>query len=838
MNNQSISTNNLAAFAVPASVNGESYLNRRLTGALSTVANNLAVLNSSSQAHIARTDVECAISLPQAESWEQQISAVKTQIPRIPLESGSAYARRIHAAAGHWLCREQIAEAAGITTRSLAHIVEFRGETPGTTLMRQVPAEQGETALMYGRRLKTLFPDFPNDDHVCVSQAARATLLSYPEFQRETENVIQLRQDPQAKRRQTESVKEWGKRLRRDYDLSFSECSRLCNARVGIFRSTEYTRPVRHPNVSAEPVAGPGRTSSPVPPPREDKSAEDLTSLSSSVSSLSLDDAALRAQPREKIWSAQPEKLPALLSELQRVRRVSPHDLIDWINREQAMAFAVIAVLGGQAERMGTLVMHETAEALLQALAQDSSLTHDVYGALFPSDREVGLRFVNTLPLLMHRPAGVKITRLLNILSRDLALRGKIKAALGKKYVADSPRSEEYAVNNDFYARVKIASQRITTVTSHQARKILKNLEINNELNGAKKFFAASLINLDDGGLSKPPSLLSKMLSKKRQAPSLPPEERKRLATLCPTRAVSQESPTALSRTLLQKIQQQDKESFSRWQANTESFRARGRQLLEKEAVKSAQQRQQAMAMSTAVAATLAAQNAHRAMARSVEKGRERDAEKEQQWQLSRAGRDDFNERMRHASPNIMAAAAGAMIDAAVQDMQDMTQASTSLPQGIVATRQQPFDAPQHETVAAAPVGENSHESSAPSFTVFNQVIDKLNVYFDRLEQTADVALPSEPVNDEDVERLLAQMAEEVSLDLAFSLPDVPLFEPGEHEREDIADYTQWLENQWDQQDEIMSILQYGEEEMAGIAQSGPPVAQRSRPEKSALLAD
>lgn len=269
------------------------------------------------------------------------------------------------------------------------------------------------------------------------------------------------------------------------YKLDAADCSVICSEKVGKFRTISQTQKNKKINKSSAapvptlsfniqqqaldisaieyanntPISSPASQQNPQSPQpvagpsgwvdprlttritRVNATPEDNRSLSSSVSSISLEDsapAAKKGRIQKIIWSAEPERLPALLTQLRHERENNPARLVDWIDENRIMHFAVIGVLSEQAARMGAVVMFETTNALLYALAKNYSAKQDVFRTLF-SNHELGLRFVNTLPLVLHLPAGLKSTDLLRELSYDKLIQAKIYEFLNEKYVADRP---------------------------------------------------------------------------------------------------------------------------------------------------------------------------------------------------------------------------------------------------------------------------------------------------------------------------------------------------------------------------------------------------------------
>jgi len=857
----------------------------------------------------------------------QQIEAAKLATPRLPLQTGSEYVTAlVNAPGGDRLSAKQLADAADVSRNTVGHIIGIRGETIGTTSLREIKRDEGETDLKYGRRLKLLRPNYSNDDYVAVSGAARTTLLDYPEFQPETPKVASLRTKPEAEQREHESVKDWGLRLMTEYKLAPAECARYCDQKVGIFRSLSlkrtagqasdpkkavkaqqaahvFTKPeipllpapvliniatapnltmaMKAPNnfpaadvpqatidlseieyANFTPIGSPAPVQSPLSPPplasssherayllqeanqinsllnaadfpptrfitvrgndatintyrrvnmpisssanphneirlmrtnpptgsatqayyelcdgaycvpnrhdaeslyralaqyevlqvsampiaqldpdtvtpgennskneeennreheaaqlgadarmsvvetirryqemagnalmaqpamtthitRVDDSPEGIASLSSSISSLSVEErapAAKKAKLRQMIWKAEPEKLPGLLIELEKVTAKSPAEILNWISSEQLMEHAVLAVLSGKAHHTGSRVMRDTAKALFNILATHSELQHQVYNTLFPNNHELGLRFVNTIPLVIHSTTGVVITQLLKKLCENSEVRREIKEFFKEKYVADRAMSEEYSLDSNFYGRLGIMSREMAPANNSLEERKRKNKEDSHEggvqqADNWKSNLSISLQTLRESGLSRRTSFWRTLTHKKLlNKPTAEEQERQRnnLAR------IMYEHVLPMSEDRIQRLLQLDLEKYSRWETNTNAFRASGRKLHDEQQTVRAQKRLESLAATALASASLAIHGQRRAAARNAEKYLEQDALKNRQWQEDRTVRDVANETLRLRSPNFLAAAAGAAINASMGELQRMVRPSAA----------------------------------------------------------------------------------------------------------------------------------------------------------------
>ncbi len=883
----------------------------------------------------------------------EQIEAAKLATPRLPLQTKSEYVTALVNAQGeHKLTIKQLAEAAGVSRNAVGHIIGIRGETEGTICLRQIKRNEGESDIIYGRRLKVLMPNHSNDDYVAVSGAARTTLLDYPEFQPETSNVVLFSSKPEAKQRENESIKDWGLRLTTEYKFTPGECARFCKQKVGIFRSPSFKRSVRQLNdsrktvnaqqapyvftrpdvpvnsvnlffqpasvltapvfinisivpnsamamnspinspaagldqetinlsgveyASITPAGSPAQVQNPLSPPpvassshplnapehllqeanqinsllnaedypqtrlitvrsadrtgityrssnmpvssrhnphneiqlirtnppngnmadayyqlsyegylvpnrhdgvslyralaqyevlqvsgidsirldpdtvtankseynsnneeenkreheaaqggadarasvveiikryqgmtnntlinrsvnikraavmttqitRVDDSPEDIASLSSSISSLSVEErapVAKKAKLRKKIWGAEPEKLPGLLTGLLQIKANKSEEVLDWINSEQLMEHAVFAVLSGRAHHTGSLAMRETAKALLNILATHSELLHQVYDTLFPNETELRLRFVNTIPLVIHSATGVVITQLFKKLCENSEIREKIKEFLNKKYIADRPQGQEYSLNSNFYGRLGIILRDMDDVPrasfaleKRKGKNKKDNIEeVIQQVGGWKLNLSTSLENLCESGLSRPTSFWRKLLTLKKRVNNPTVEEQARHSNNV-ARIVH---ALPMSEGGMQRLLQKDLETYTRWETNTNALRTSWRKIHDENQKVRAHKRLESLAATTAVSASLAFHGQRLAAARNAEKDREWSARKEQQWQEDRAVRDVANETLRLRSPNFIAAAAGAVINASMGELQSRVRPSAA----------------------------------------------------------------------------------------------------------------------------------------------------------------
>ncbi|MBF6635330.1 hypothetical protein ITX54_01415 [Rouxiella silvae] len=854
----------------------------------------------------------------------QQIEAAKLATPRLPLQTGSEYVTAlVNAPGGDRLSAKQLADAADVSRYTVGHIIEIRGETKGTTSLREIKRDEGETDLKYGRRLKLLRPNYSNDDYVAVSGAARTTLLDYPEFQPDTPKVASLRTKPEAEQREHESVKDWGLRLMTEYKLAPAECARYCDQKVGIFRSLSlkrtagqasdpkkavkaqqaahvFTKPdlpapvliniatapnltmaMKAPNnfpaadvpqatidlsdieyANFTPIGSPAPVQSPLSPPplasssherayllqeanqinsllnaadfpptrfitvqgndatintyrrvnmpisssanphneirlmrtnlptgsatqayyelcdgayrvpnrhdaeslyralaqyevlqvsaipiaqldpdtvtpgennskneeennreheaaqlgadarmsvvetirrykemagnalmaqpamtthitRVDDSPEGIASLSSSISSLSVEErapAAKKAKLRQMIWKAEPEKLPGLLIELEKVTAKSPAEVLNWISSEQLMEHAVLAVLSGKAHHTGSRVMRDTAKALFNILATQSELLHQVYNTLFPNNRELGLRFVNTIPLVIHSTTGVVITQLLKKLCENSEVRREIKEFFKEKYVADREMSEEYSLGSNFYGRLGIMSREMAPANNSLEERKRKNKEDSIEggvqqADNWKSNLSISLETLRESGLSRRTSFWRTLTHKKLFNKPTAEEQARQRNNLA---RIMYEHVLPMSEDRIQRLLQLDLEKYTRWETNTNAFRASGRKLHDEQQKVRAQKRLESFAATALASTSLAIHGQRRAAARNAEKYLEQDALKNRQWQEDRTVRDVANETLRLRSPNFIAAAAGAAINASMGELQSRVRPSAA----------------------------------------------------------------------------------------------------------------------------------------------------------------
>jgi len=378
----------------------------------------------------------------------------------------------------------------------------------------------------------------------------------------------------------------------------------------------------------------------------------DIDSLSSSASHLSIEEGPSAKKPmhRQEREPGISTRLAGLLRDMNGLHHAEAQELLDLLIVEQVVKYASTGIMSGEAEKVGGRVIHSVAEGLLDVLRRKEKSEDEVFRALFPDAFDDKVVFVNALPIIMHLPAGLRVMELMHLLSKDPALKETINVFLHYSHVANRAKSLEYINAKNFFERVKISAGSITRMTLVD-REVLKRCGANKESADLSKVIMDHSIKLlEDSGFTRKSLLTTKLFPSGRMGgrPMSVKEVQLSAGILYTGRR------QAVSEFTLQKLQQLDYVSYSRFLSRTLGLRSHTQQVRTQSDAKSSQSYKLSTLAAVAALGASAQHSVHLARARNAEKDREWETGNEAGKVYDRAVRDNFNERGRLMAPNLI----------------------------------------------------------------------------------------------------------------------------------------------------------------------------------------
>lgn len=391
----------------------------------------------------------------------------------------------------------------------------------------------------------------------------------------------------------------------------------------------------------------------------------DIDTLSASTSLLSLSDTGPsrnKIRRKEKLKLGQSEGLITLHSQLSQVEEREPKDVLQWIQEQQLVGRAAMGIMSAEAEGTGTLVMQEVVTILLLTLENHPELITHVYEAFLPEDKEERAEIVNTIPIIMNRLAGYKMTELIRQLSKNPQIKKDIVESLRQQHIADRPFPLAYIESNNFFGRVNIASKIIVSLIKPRLEGSARNDALNQLLESTTRLFKMSEEKLKAAGLTDNPNWLNVFLSRiKKRDKSAEPVESPSLET---------DKPKITSE-ILRQVHEEDQSNFAKYKNIVSIMQNEFSKTQAEITRKSSQSLRNSTSLVESIASANAfALNAHLADMSNAEKDNRWEVDKERQWEESRRDRDINNNRLCELATDPVRLGINLAVDGMYQEMQ------------------------------------------------------------------------------------------------------------------------------------------------------------------------